>query len=39
MMDFPRRIDNPVVADITIFDTDTEEYKKQGKSVFQENIR
>jgi endonuclease/exonuclease/phosphatase family metal-dependent hydrolase len=30
---------NPVVANITIFDTDTEVYKKQGKGVFQENIR
>lgn len=28
---------NPVVADITIFDTDTEEYKRQGKGIFQEN--
>ena len=30
---------NPVVADLTIFDTDTDIYKKQGKGVFQENIR
>lgn len=27
---------NPVIADITIFDTDTEVYKRQGKGVFQE---
>jgi len=30
---------NPVVADITIFDTDTEAYKKQGRGVFQEKYR
>jgi endonuclease/exonuclease/phosphatase family metal-dependent hydrolase len=30
---------NPVVADITIFDADTEAYKKQGKGVFQEKSR
>jgi endonuclease/exonuclease/phosphatase (EEP) superfamily protein YafD len=30
---------NPVIADLTIYDTDTETFRIQGKGVFQENSK